>query len=99
MGLIVYGNKDSPVVPIIVCTIWKMAAFGRECLQRGLGTVVVSYPATPILLARARFCISAMHSKEMLDKALDIIEEVADLINIKYLEKNFYKYAEYNNNL
>ncbi|KAL5008585.1 hypothetical protein ScPMuIL_014166 [Solemya velum] len=92
MGLIVYGNKDSPVVPVILCMLSKIGAFGRECLKRGLGTVVVSYPATPILLSRARFCISAMHSKEMLDKAIDIIDEVADLVNIKYSKRKISKY-------
>ena len=43
-------------------------AFSRECLARGLAVVVVGFPATPIVAARARFCLSAAHTKEMLDK-------------------------------
>lgn len=43
-------------------------AFSRECLARGLAVVVVGFPATSILLARARFCLSAAHTKEMLDE-------------------------------
>jgi len=37
-------------------------------LARGLAIVVVGFPATSILLARARFCLSAAHTKEMLDE-------------------------------
>lgn len=42
-------------------------AFGREMLKRNIGTVVVGFPATPIIESRARFCVSAAHSREMLD--------------------------------
>ncbi|XP_013382088.1 serine palmitoyltransferase 2-like [Lingula anatina] len=83
-GLIVYGNKDSPVVPMLLFLPAKIAGFGRETLKRGLGTVVVGFPATPIIESRARFCLSAAHTKEMLDKSLSIIDEVADLIRLKY---------------
>jgi 7-keto-8-aminopelargonate synthetase-like enzyme len=37
-------------------------------VSHGLATVVVGFPATPIIEARARFCLSAAHTKKMLDK-------------------------------
>jgi len=37
-------------------------------LKRNIGVVVVGFPATPIIESRARFCISAAHTKEMLDR-------------------------------
>ena len=43
-------------------------AFSRECLDRGVAAVVVGFPATPIIESRARFCLSAAHTKEMLDR-------------------------------
>lgn len=43
------------------------SAFGREMLKRNIGVVVVGFPATPIIESRARFCLSAAHTKEMLD--------------------------------
>lgn len=43
-------------------------AFGREMLKRNIGVVVVGFPATTIIESRARFCISAAHSKDMLDR-------------------------------
>ncbi|XP_051578487.1 serine palmitoyltransferase 2 isoform X2 [Myxocyprinus asiaticus] len=84
MGFIIYGNNDSPVVPMMLYMPAKIGAFGREMLKRNIGVVVVGFPATPIIESRARFCISAAHSKEMLDRVLDVISEVGDLLQLKY---------------
>jgi hypothetical protein len=37
-----------------------------------VAVVTVAFPATPLLLARARICISASHTREDLMKALDV---------------------------
>ena len=42
--------------------------FSRETLKRGLATVVVGFPATALIEGRARFCVSAAHTKEMMDE-------------------------------
>uniref|UniRef100_A0A672ZNM6 serine C-palmitoyltransferase n=1 Tax=Sphaeramia orbicularis TaxID=375764 RepID=A0A672ZNM6_9TELE len=76
MGFIIYGNDDSPVVPMMLYMPAKIGAFGREMLKRNIGTVVVGFPATPIIESRARFCISAAHTREMLDT-------VSHLANLK----------------
>uniref|UniRef100_A0A672PMS7 serine C-palmitoyltransferase n=1 Tax=Sinocyclocheilus grahami TaxID=75366 RepID=A0A672PMS7_SINGR len=88
MGFIIYGNNDSPVVPLMLYMPAKIGAFGREMLKRNIGTVVVGFPATPIIESRARFCVSAAHTREMLDKALNAISEVGDLLQLKYSRKN-----------
>ncbi|TTG77878.1 Serine palmitoyltransferase 2 [Bagarius yarrelli] len=67
MGFIIYGNNDSPVVPMMLYMPAKIGAFGREMLRRNIGVVVVGFPATPIIESRARFCVSAAHTKETLD--------------------------------
>ncbi|XP_036406007.1 serine palmitoyltransferase 2-like [Megalops cyprinoides] len=84
MGFIIYGNNDSPVVPVMLYMPAKIGAFGREMLKRNIGVVVVGFPATPIIESRARFCVSAAHTREMLDTALSVISEVGDLLQIKY---------------
>lgn len=84
MGFIIYGNNDSPVVPMMLYMPAKIGAFGREMLKRNIGVVVVGFPATPIIESRARFCISAAHTKDMLDTALSVISEVGDLLQVKY---------------
>ena len=37
-------------------------------LKRNVAVVVVGFPATPIIESRSRFCLSAGHTSEMLDK-------------------------------
>jgi serine palmitoyltransferase len=37
-----------------------------------VAVVAVSFPVTPLLLGRARICISASHTREDLIKALDV---------------------------
>jgi serine palmitoyltransferase len=84
MGLQVLGQYDSPIMPVMLYHSSKIPAFSRECFKRGLAVVVVGFPAVPLLLSRARFCISAAHTREDLDYALKQIEEIADIIKIRY---------------
>ncbi|KAH6803280.1 long chain base2 [Perilla frutescens var. hirtella] len=84
MGFEVLGDNDSPVMPIMLYNPAKIPAFSRECLKRNVAVVTVAFPATPLLLARARICISAAHTREDLVKALEVISEVGDMVGIKY---------------
>eukprot|EP00804_Cyclotella_cryptica_P023433 CCRYP_020853-RB/>CCRYP_020853-RB protein AED:0.23 eAED:0.24 QI:0/0/0/1/0/0/3/0/475 len=89
MGLHVLGNYDSPIMPVMLYNPTKIAAFSRECLKRGLAVVVVGFPAVPILMSRARFCISAGHTRQDLDRALRELDEIADLLKLRYARSTF----------
>jgi len=89
MGFIVYGNDDAPVVPLMLYLPSKVTCFSRELLKRNVGVVVVGFPATPLTLARARFCVSASHTKELLDQALAAIDVVGDKIGAKLSKKKY----------
>lgn len=54
-------NVLTPVLSF-VCS-----AFSREMLRRKIGVVVVGFPATSIVESRVRICLSASHTREMLD--------------------------------
>ncbi|KAJ6869313.1 long chain base biosynthesis protein 2a-like [Populus alba x Populus x berolinensis] len=98
MGFDVIGDNDSPVIAIMLYNPGKIPAFSRECLKQNVAVVMTAFPATPLLLARARICISACHAMEDLLKALElsiktrdsnrpkdrVINQVGDLIGIKY---------------
>ncbi len=84
IGVQVIGDEDSPIIPMMIYLPAKIAAFSRECLKRGLAVVVVGFPATSVVMSRARFCISAGHTRDDLVKALKVIEEVTELLNMKY---------------
>lgn len=61
-------------------------------LRRKIGIVVVSFPATAMTESRARVCLSAAHTKEMLDKILREIEEFGTISWTKYSRRaNLYK--------
>jgi serine palmitoyltransferase len=77
MGCEVLGDDGSPVVPIMIYHPRRMCLFSRELLKRRVAVVVVGYPASPILLERARFCVSAAHTRADLEGALRSIREVA----------------------
>lgn len=87
IGLHVLGDFDSPVIPVLIYMPAKVCAFSRECLKRGLAVVVVGFPATSVILARARFCVSAGHTRADLEFAVKVIDEVAEMLCLKY-ERN-----------
>ncbi|XP_061084069.1 serine palmitoyltransferase 3 [Conger conger] len=84
LGFIIYGSPESPVVPLLLYMPGKVVAFSRAMLERKIGVVVVGFPATPIAEARARFCVSAAHTREMLDTVLDALDEVGDYLVLKF---------------
>ncbi|XP_045124687.1 serine palmitoyltransferase 2-like isoform X1 [Portunus trituberculatus] len=84
MGFIVYGHDDSPVVPLLLYLIPKITMFVRELTKRGVAGVGVGFPATKITGGRMRFCLSAAHTKEMLDKILKEVDVVGDMCSCKY---------------
>ncbi|KAI8915517.1 pyridoxal phosphate-dependent transferase [Powellomyces hirtus] len=83
LGFIVYGDMDSPVVPLLLFHPAKIPAFSREMLKRGIAVVVVGYPATPIITSRVRFCLSAAHTIEDLTYALQAISDIGDEMVLK----------------
>lgn len=84
IGLHVLGDDDSPIIPTMIYIPTCISAFSRECLKRGLAVVVVGFPAVSILGPRSRFCISAGHTREDLDRAVQILDEVTGMLNLKF---------------
>jgi len=84
IGFKVLGDIDSPIVPVMLHHPWKMAAFSRRCLERGIAVVVVGNPAVPILYERVRFCISAAHTIPQLREAIETITAVGKELHILF---------------
>ncbi|KZZ91840.1 Pyridoxal phosphate-dependent transferase, major domain protein [Ascosphaera apis ARSEF 7405] len=83
LGFIVYGHDDSPVIPILLYNPAKMPAFSHEMLKRKISVVIVGYPATPLVSSRARFCVSAAHTKDDLDRVLSACDEIGNVLQLK----------------
>ncbi|KAF1999958.1 serine palmitoyltransferas-like protein 2 [Amniculicola lignicola CBS 123094] len=84
LGFIVYGHDDSPIIPLLLYNPAKMPAFSHEMKARKISVVVVGYPATPLVSSRARFCVSAAHNKDDLDRMLTACNEIGDLLQLKF---------------
>ncbi|CAG0913529.1 unnamed protein product [Notodromas monacha] len=84
MGFIIFGHDDSPIIPLLLFQPAKIPWFARCMTEYNVAVVAVGFPATPVVESRARFCVSAGHTKEMLDQVLSAIAEVGDRLLIKY---------------
>jgi serine palmitoyltransferase len=58
--------------------------FSQFCLEQHVAVVVVGFPATPLLAARARICISAAHTCEDLDYCLGVLKDVGERTGCLY---------------
>lgn len=84
LGFIIYGHDDSPIIPLLLYNPAKMSAFSHEMLKRKISVVIVSYPATPLISSRARFCVSSAHNKDDMDRILAACDEVGDILQVKF---------------
>ena len=71
---IVAGNH--PIVPIMLGDELKTAEMARLVNERGIFVVGFSFPVVPRGEARIRVQISAPHTRDQLDQALSVFEEV-----------------------
>ncbi|XP_011146475.1 serine palmitoyltransferase 2 [Harpegnathos saltator] len=87
IGVIIYGNEDSPIVPMLVYMYSKIGAVIRTLITHKIATVGVAFPGTSLMEGKIRFCVSAGHTKEQLDYALLHIENIADMLGLRYSRK------------
>ena len=73
---------DHPIVPIMFYDAPTSAAIADELLERGIYVISFSYPVVPKGEARIRVQMSAAHSREQLDRAIDAFTEVAEAHNV-----------------
>ncbi|SNY90743.1 8-amino-7-oxononanoate synthase [Cohaesibacter sp. ES.047] len=63
------------VVPVIVGDSLRAVKLSNNLLERGIYAFPITYPAVPMNEARLRFFITAEHSEEQLQAAVDITTE------------------------
>jgi len=68
---------DHPIVPIMLYDAKTSGAIADELLDRGIYVISFSYPVVPTGEARIRVQMSAAHSRDQLDRAIDAFTEVA----------------------
>jgi len=79
----IIGDEDSPIIPLMLHIPGNLGAFSRLCLLEKIAVVVVGFPATPLLLSRTRFCISAAHTLEQLEDAANKINRIGKVLGLQ----------------
>lgn len=71
-----------PIVPIMLGDEKRTVEMARQMNERGIFVVGFSYPVVPKGEARIRVQISAIHTQNQLDKALNTFEEVGKSLKL-----------------
>lgn len=71
------GDSETPITPIMVGDAALAHAFSRALFERGLFATGIGYPTVPEGKARVRTIVTAAHTAEQLDRAANILGEVA----------------------
>ena len=73
-----YGNTESAIFPVMVRNEHNVKEAARILFEQGIYVNPISYPAVPEKLSRLRFSLTAMHTKEELDKTFSILENIKE---------------------
>lgn len=76
------GASISPIIPLMLGDAKLAQDMSKELFNEGLFAKAIVYPTVPQGKARIRIMNSAGHTKEQLDKALQIFESVGKKLNI-----------------
>ncbi|WP_428242892.1 glycine C-acetyltransferase [Gynuella sp.] len=72
---------EHPIIPVMLYDAGKAARFADAMLARGIYVIAFSYPVVPQGQARIRTQISAAHSREDLQRAVDAFIAVRDSVS------------------
>ena len=75
-------GKSHPIVPVMIYDDKKASIISDYLLKHGIYVVGFSYPVVPKGLARIRVQISSSHTKDQIDKAVNLFEEAGKKFGI-----------------
>ena len=82
MLAIIAGNDSCPIAPVMLGDARFASEMSDELLKRGLYVVAFSYPVVPQGAARIRVQLSASHTTEEVQQAIDAFVEVGKRLEI-----------------
>jgi glycine C-acetyltransferase len=71
-----------PIVPIMIGDAKVAQDMAADCLKEGIYVVGFSYPVVPRGAARIRVQISAAHTRDQLDRAIEVFQKAGKKYNI-----------------
>jgi glycine C-acetyltransferase len=76
------GDSETPITPIMVGEAKTAHAFSAALFDNGLLATGIGFPTVPEGKARIRTIVTATHTREMLDRAAEILSRVARSMGI-----------------
>ncbi len=76
------SGKDHPITPVMLGEATLAQEFSRQLLDHGVFAIGFFYPVVPQGKARIRTQISAAHSREQLDQAIDAFVKVGKSLKV-----------------
>lgn len=73
LGFPVIGHEASPVVPVMITNPSIGLYTVRALREKKVGCIYVGFPGTELMGGRLRFCLSAGHTRQMLDYVIDAL--------------------------
>ncbi len=77
------GMSETPITPIMVGEARRAVEFSRCLFEEGLLATAIGFPTVPEGKARVRTIVTATHTREQLNRAVDILSRVARRLGIK----------------
>lgn len=76
------GMSETPITPIMVGEASTAHQFSRELFEEGLYATGIGFPTVPQGKARIRTIVTATHTRELLDRAIEILSRVGKRMEI-----------------
>lgn len=76
------GHSETPITPIIIGDEAKTGAFSEALFENGVFTSPIVFPTVPKGTGRVRCMITAAHTEEQIERAVDIIAKVGRELGI-----------------
>jgi glycine C-acetyltransferase len=76
------GQSETPITPIMVGEAKMAHAFSAALFENGLFATGIGFPTVPEGKARVRTIVTATHTRELLDRAAEILTRVAKKMGV-----------------
>jgi len=77
------GLTQTPITPVMLGDVQLAREFSRQLFEEGIFAMALGFPTVPIGKARIRVMISAAHSQDDLEQALDAFDRVGKRLGVK----------------
>lgn len=84
MGKLGYniGNSETPITPVIIGDEAKTMEFSRKLMENGVFASAIVFPTVPKGTGRVRCMVTAAHTEEQLERAVNIFDKVGKELGI-----------------